>query len=52
MLAGSEQEIEEAVADKGYHKAESRGGCRGRRFARLGYLLPLLAVERALWPQV
>ena len=27
MLAGSEQEIEEAVADKGYHKAETLADC-------------------------
>ena len=27
VLAGSEQEIEEAVADKGYHKAETLAGC-------------------------
>lgn len=27
VLAGSEQEIEEAVADKGYHKAETLGEC-------------------------
>ena len=27
MLAGSEQEIEEAVADKGYHKAETVAEC-------------------------
>jgi transposase len=27
MLAGSEQEVEEAVADKGYHKAETLADC-------------------------
>src|SRR5262249_59404684 len=27
VLAGSEQEIEEAVADKGYHKAETLAEC-------------------------
>lgn len=29
VLAGSEQEIEEAVADKGYHKAETLAECEG-----------------------
>ena len=28
VLAGSEQEIEEAVADKGYHKAETLADCQ------------------------
>jgi transposase len=28
VLAGSEQEIEEAVADKGYHKAETLADCK------------------------
>lgn len=27
VLAGSEQEVEEAVADKGYHKSETLAGC-------------------------
>ena len=27
VMAGSEQEVEEAVADKGYHKAETLAGC-------------------------
>ncbi len=29
VLAGSEQEVEEAVADKGYHKAETLADCEG-----------------------
>jgi transposase len=29
VLAGSEQEIEEAVADKGYHKAQTLADCEG-----------------------
>jgi transposase len=29
VMAGSEQEVEEAVADKGYHKAETLADCEG-----------------------